>query len=311
MNFEPAGPLRTSTNLGDPARRRGPDERSVPAASRRSPIWSRSSIEAAEIVPRDRLAAARGRAGAGSLAAGAPGRGLAQIDGIARVAGAPLRASVHRPGEERVSPNAAELVPLRTLQRVVAIPIVARRRAAAHRDRRSRQHPRHRRASAGDAVPRSTSASRAATRSWPSSSGAPARSEVHGDAVGARRLRGRRRERGRSRGRGRRLRCAARPARQLRDHAGRHRRRERHPLRAAGGCAARASRASTACSTRCSGFRSGWRTASRPVSRCSRSSTSPSGASRRTAGSRSTRAQSGGCSTSASPCCRRSRASRS
>ena len=51
--------------------------------------------------------------------------------------------------------------------------------------------------------------------------------------------------------------------------------------------------------------------ASPPASRCSRSSTSPSAASRRTAASRSTPPRPDGCSTSASRRCRRSRASRS
>ena len=62
--------------------------------------------------------------------------------------------------------------------------------------------------------------------------------------------RGRRRGRGRPRGRRRRLRRAARAARQLDHLPGRRGRRQRHPLRAAGGRARRPRAGSTACSTR-------------------------------------------------------------
>jgi type IV pilus assembly protein PilB len=80
-------------------------------------------VSATEIVTRDRLAAARGRAGAGSFAEALRDEGLASTVGMAR-------ALARRHGlpfidleDQRPSPGAMELIPLRTLQRVVAIPV--------------------------------------------------------------------------------------------------------------------------------------------------------------------------------------------
>ena len=67
MNFEPAGPLRTSTNLGDNAATIAADQ-GVPGEFDTFADLVADLVAAADIVPRDRLAAARGRAGAGSLA---------------------------------------------------------------------------------------------------------------------------------------------------------------------------------------------------------------------------------------------------
>ena len=91
--------------------------------------------------------------------------------------------------------------------------------------------------------------------------------------------------RGGARGRRRRLGRATRAARQLDHHAGGRRRRLRHPLRAQEDALSVRTRVDGV-SPRRSGSRSGWRRASRPASRCSPSSTSPSGASPRTAASR-------------------------
>ena len=124
MNFEPAGPLRTSTNLGDRAGgNKGGAE--TPGAAGFDTIADLVAdlVAATELIPLDRLAAARGRAGTGSLAEAIRDKGYALAEGVAR-------SFARRHGlpfidlqEERVSPDAAELVPLRTLQRVVAIPV--------------------------------------------------------------------------------------------------------------------------------------------------------------------------------------------
>ena len=124
MNFESAGPLRTSTNLGDRAGtgHDGP-ESTGPAGFDTISDLVAELVAATELVPRDRLAAARGRAGTGSLAEAIRDEGYAVATGIARSLARRYGLPFIDFDEERVSPDAAELVPLRTLQRVVAIPI--------------------------------------------------------------------------------------------------------------------------------------------------------------------------------------------
>ncbi|WP_411277381.1 GspE/PulE family protein [Gaiella sp.] len=124
MNFEPSGPLRTSTNLGGQA---GASQHDVGGTG--APGFETIAdlvaelLSATQIVPNDRLAAARGRAGAGSIAEALKDEGYADSGGIARSLarrhGLPF-IDLH---EERVSPDATELVPLKTLLRVVAIPV--------------------------------------------------------------------------------------------------------------------------------------------------------------------------------------------
>jgi type IV pilus assembly protein PilB len=82
-------------------------------------------IAATDLVPPDKLASARGRAATGPVpfSQALIDEGLADGDGVAR-----SRARAHGLpyvdlGELRISPDAAELIPLRTLQRAVAIPI--------------------------------------------------------------------------------------------------------------------------------------------------------------------------------------------
>ena len=124
MNFEPAGPLRTSTNLGD---RAGGvlDGVGATGAAGFETIADLVAelVEATDLLPRDRLAAARGRAGTGSLAEAIRDEGYALAEGIARSLARRHGLPFIDLQEERVSPDAAELVPLRTLQRVVAIPV--------------------------------------------------------------------------------------------------------------------------------------------------------------------------------------------
>ena len=124
MNFEPAGPLRTSTNLGDPAgtTRGGPESPESAGFDTIADLVA-ELVTATELLPLDRLAAARGRAGAGSLAEAIRDEGYALSEGIARSLARRHGLPLIDLQEERVSPDAAELVPLRTLQRVVAIPV--------------------------------------------------------------------------------------------------------------------------------------------------------------------------------------------
>ena len=122
MKFEPAGPLRTSTNLGDPAAT-SPDAQNELGNFETLGDLVADLVLAAEIVPRDRLAAARGRAGAGSLAEALRDEGYAQPEGIARSLARRHDLPFIDLQSERLVPGAAELVPLLTLQRVIAIPI--------------------------------------------------------------------------------------------------------------------------------------------------------------------------------------------
>jgi type IV pilus assembly protein PilB len=121
VNFEPAGPLRTSTNLGD---RAGSDAPGGDGGGFETIADLVAELLAsAELVPRDRLAAARGRAGAGSLAESLRDEGVSQPDGVARSLARRHDLPFIDLQEERVSPDAGELVSLLTLQRVIAIPV--------------------------------------------------------------------------------------------------------------------------------------------------------------------------------------------
>ena len=152
-----------------------------------------------------------------------------------------------------------------TLQRVVAIPSGSRAACSASRSP-TRETSTASTSSGSRPSTRSTSASRAARTSSPSSSRMRAPSEVF-----------------EPRRRSTSSRSTTRTARRSDDlevddgvsdaplvrlvnsiiMQAADRRRERHPLRAAGGRPRSCACASTACSTRCSGSRSGWRTASR------------------------------------------------
>jgi type IV pilus assembly protein PilB len=79
---------------------------------------------ASDLLPRDRLAAARGRAGTGSLAQAIVEEGIAQPEGVARSLARRHGLPFIDLAEQRVSPDAVELIPLRTLKRAVAIPVV-------------------------------------------------------------------------------------------------------------------------------------------------------------------------------------------
>src|SRR5438034_6244888 len=79
-------------------------------------------LSATHLIPADRLAAARGRAGGGSLAYALLDEGLAESEGIARSLARQHGLPLVNLAEQRVSPDAAKLVELRVLKRVGAIP---------------------------------------------------------------------------------------------------------------------------------------------------------------------------------------------
>ena len=80
-------------------------------------------VAATDIVAPDRLAAARGRAGIGSLAQALAVEGVATPTGVARALARKFELPYIDLAEDRVSPDAAEQIPLRTLKRVVAVPV--------------------------------------------------------------------------------------------------------------------------------------------------------------------------------------------
>ena len=126
MNFEPAGPLRTASNLTAPRDAQNGDGTIDGLAGDGFETISdlvAELIEATGIVPRDRLAAARGRAGIGGLAQALQDEGCAHPEGVARSLARRFGFPFIDLSEERASPSAAELIPLKTLQRVVAVPM--------------------------------------------------------------------------------------------------------------------------------------------------------------------------------------------
>ena len=126
MNFEPAGPLRTSTNLTAPRVAENGDAVAGGLAGEGFDTMSdfvAELIATTELVPRDRLAAARGRAGIGGLAQALQDEGHAHPDGVARSLARRYGLPFIDLTEDRASPSASELISLKTLQRVVAVPV--------------------------------------------------------------------------------------------------------------------------------------------------------------------------------------------
>ena len=121
MNIEPSGPLRAFTNV--------PESVAEPTAEAHDDSGFKTLndlvaelIEATELVPPDRLATARGRAGTGSLAQALVDEGFVRDDSIARALARRYGLTYVDLTEQRIAPDAAEQIPLRTLRRVVAIP---------------------------------------------------------------------------------------------------------------------------------------------------------------------------------------------
>ena len=124
MNFEPAGPLRTSTNLAAPRAAENGNGALDPAEGFETiGDLVADLIATIDLVPRDRLAAARGRAPIVGMAQALQDEGCVHPDGVARALARRYGFPFHDLTEERASPSAAELIPLKTLQRVVAVPV--------------------------------------------------------------------------------------------------------------------------------------------------------------------------------------------
>jgi type IV pilus assembly protein PilB len=123
MSFDPKTFLRTVTLTGEKSQ---PPAEAAPAAD--APGVNTVAelvadlLAATELLAPDRLAAARGRAGGGSLAQALLDEGHAKPEGIARARARRLGLPVVDLNETRVSPDAASLIELRVLKRVVAIP---------------------------------------------------------------------------------------------------------------------------------------------------------------------------------------------
>ena len=115
-------PLRTSINLGKHAGSTPPTPEELGGFETMADMVA-DLVAATELLPRDRLASARGRAGTGSLAQALQAEGCAELEGIARSLARRFALPYIDLAEDRVSATAAELIPLKTLQRVVAVPV--------------------------------------------------------------------------------------------------------------------------------------------------------------------------------------------
>jgi type IV pilus assembly protein PilB len=124
MTLKPSGRLRAAKALGDQS------ESAVAASNGRAGASFATLADLVadligpiEILPSDRLAAARARAGVGSLAEALVDEGHAQSDGIARSHARRHGLPVIDLQDERPTGDAIEQIPLRTLKRVTAIPV--------------------------------------------------------------------------------------------------------------------------------------------------------------------------------------------
>jgi type IV pilus assembly protein PilB len=126
MSFDAKNFLRTVALTGDGAA--SPGDAAATAAGASAPGVNTIAelvadlLSATDLLPADRLAAARGRAGGGSLAQALLDEGHAKPEGIARALARRHGMPVVDLSDTRVSPDAAALIELRVLQRVVAVP---------------------------------------------------------------------------------------------------------------------------------------------------------------------------------------------
>ena len=124
MKPDSKGPLRTSPN---PAGENGAVE-AAPESNGPSDFSTVADLVAelvsvTQLVGRDRLAAARGRSGVGSLAEALEAEGVAVPEGVAVALARRYNLSFVDISRSAVAPDIAELVPVSTLQRVVAVPL--------------------------------------------------------------------------------------------------------------------------------------------------------------------------------------------
>ena len=122
MNIGKAGPLRTH--------KKGPDEPPVEGVGAGEDAGFSTIadlvaelISLTELVPADRLVAARGRAGTGSLAQALADEGVAQADGIAAALARRYDLPFLELGGSALPMDATGSIPVATLQRAEAVPV--------------------------------------------------------------------------------------------------------------------------------------------------------------------------------------------
>ena len=120
MNIGKAAPLRTA--------KKGPDETPVGPASEDAGFSTVADLVAelialTDLVPADRLAAARGRAGTGSLAQALADEGVATADGIAAALARRYDLPFFELGSSALPMDATGAIPVATLQRAEAVPV--------------------------------------------------------------------------------------------------------------------------------------------------------------------------------------------
>jgi type IV pilus assembly protein PilB len=124
MTLKPSGRLRAAKALGsDPESDAAAENGRVGGSFATLADLVADLIGPIEIIPRDRLAAAKARAGVGSLAEALADEGHAQSDGIARSLARRHGLPFIDLEEQRPSGDAIEQIPLRALKRVTAIPV--------------------------------------------------------------------------------------------------------------------------------------------------------------------------------------------
>ncbi len=127
MTLKPSGRLRTAKALG-----KHPESDSAASNGRMGGSFATLAdlvgdlIDPLEILPRDRLAAAKARAGVGSLAEALADEGQAQSEGVARSLARRHGLPFIDLEDERPTGDAIEQIPLRALKRVTAIPVTLR-----------------------------------------------------------------------------------------------------------------------------------------------------------------------------------------
>ena len=127
MTLKPSGRLRTAKALGEhPESDEAATNGRVGGSFATLADLVADLITPLEILPVDRLAAARARAGVGSLAEALADEGHAQPDGIARSLARRHGLPYIDLQEDRPTGDAIEQIPLRALKRVTAIPVSLR-----------------------------------------------------------------------------------------------------------------------------------------------------------------------------------------
>src|SRR4249919_309678 len=127
MTLKPSGRLRTAKALGKhPESEDAASNGHVGASFATLADLVADLIGPLEIIPRDRLAAAKARAGVGSLAEALVDEGHAQSEGVARSLARRHGLPYIDLEDERPTGDAIEQIPLRALKRVTAIPVSLR-----------------------------------------------------------------------------------------------------------------------------------------------------------------------------------------